>query len=300
MTDPELARDIHAQWAPGLRLLARQLPLAVGLVYLGFLKRRRKIDAALLVVSLLLPLTRLARIDIALGVLMIGLLWYRFPLADSVTWRARIMGAIVILVIVVGLVQVGEQRHSRFGLYDVPYADTIDWVGPQDQSAVLPMAYGYYSLSFENLDKMVRRGTGGDTLGRASLEWLIVGLLKTRIFGVGGIQQVRYLDYYVPVTGSATVPTALAAFYLDGGIRFAWLPMLFYMGFWCWIYVLGRHSFVGYLVYSLMALGFSLSAFQPAMCQPLIVFQILTVVILSKLFRRKQLGAMPRRVSRGG
>jgi hypothetical protein len=84
----------------------------------------------------------------------------------------------------------------------------FDYAGPGDVLAVL---YGYFPLSFENFDKAIRQFRGSYGIALVSFDWLFTGFLKLNWFTPYAFLQAE-LTGFIPVSGAATVPTALSAF----------------------------------------------------------------------------------------
>src|SRR2546429_449355 len=202
-----------------------------------------------------------------------------FPIVNLRS-RRGVVGIAALVGLLLGLVELGNQRLNRFGRYSVSYGDAIGFRAYRGPGEAVAVAYGYFALSFENLDRFVKENPEYRTGGLLSFSPLFNAL-----FFVNRLTAGKYpgpdaiVDRRNPVGPMATVETALAPFYLDFGAGMAWVPMLFYMLVWLWLYS-RRHRSAAYVTaYAGYSASMVLSAFQGVVAAPFI-YQSLALALL--------------------
>lgn len=282
----ETLYGLHTDFPFGIRFFARATPLACMLLYMCYYKNRKKLDMFLLLMVLMVPLTRGARIDIAMSLTAMMILFSRYPLV-KVTWRTMLTGIVLLSLLVVAGVEFGNQRLNRFGQYEITYDTVVKWrpqtTGP---GMLFPTLYAYFPLSFENFDQAVRQGMGATTRGFASMDWFLTGFIKAN--WIPGFMSI-YFDAktLTPISGGANVPTALLPFFTDFGPLFSFIPMLLTMLFLCFAYLRGKTSHAWFMVFALYGSAFGLASFQGLLVSPLISQQIAELGLLVILFKRR-------------
>lgn len=290
---PELAVQIHAEFPPGIRLIARAGPAAIALLFVSFFYNRKKFDLVLMLCIFLIPLSRLSRIDPFISGMMMLVLNGYFPL---IKYRSRSIVIAICLAAVIGVVglDLGNQRTNQFGRYEVKYEDAILWkpdvTGPLD---VLPSLYGFFPLSFENFDVFVRTNKGNYTYGLQSLDWLLTGVFKFNI--LRSFQELKYSDlHYRPVSSGATVPTVLFPFYADFGAAGSAIPLFIYMLIWLEFFRRAARSPLFAVLFALSSGGFALATFQAVIVSPLLVQQLIEIAIIFFIVRHLAKKSDPR------
>jgi hypothetical protein len=291
---PEIAYKLHTEFPPILRLFARCIPSVVGLAYIAFAMHRRWVDLMILALALVVPLTRLSRIDVALSLVVLLLAFTAMP-AFKLTTKRLIILAIFGLAVVVGSVELGNQRTNRFGQYEVKYERAIKWLPATSGIAgVYSVLYGYFPLSFENFDEFVRHSKLGTSNGLLSFDWFFSGVIKLNRLG-GDLTTQTEFSTFSPISTAANVPTALLPFYADFGLLGMIFPTSLYISIWIFLFYRGVRSIAWLLAYCVYTAAFSLSAFQALVAAPIIFHQIvLTAVIcicaawLQTAYRRRR------------
>lgn len=284
ITLPEEAFHLHTEFPSGLRFFARASPAAAVLLYLLFYTRRSKWDLLLLAIVVFTPLSRLARIDLALSLVGLGLVCMRLPLFKITKARLGLM-ALVVVALMIGGAEIGNLRQNRFGMYEFKYSEFIRWkpdvVGPAE---ILPVLYGYFPLSFENFDAFVRQFRGGYSYVILSFDWLFTGFIKMN--WVPGFMHAQANAFqFTPISSAANVPTALSPFYADSGPIGMILPLSIYMTFLVYLYRKSRSSVAHLAVFSFYSGAFALSSFQAIIAAPFIAHQIVEIAGLIALAR---------------
>lgn len=276
---PEAAFQLHTNFPFALRFFARAVPAALVLLYVSYWVSRKKVDLFLICLVFVLPLTRLSRIDVALAIVALVVMYLAIPIF-SLSRKRLFLIFCVLLAVVVGGAELGNLRQNRFGEYAFKYSNFIGWrpdvVGPAE---VLPVLYGYFPLSFENFDSFVRQFSGDYTLFLISFDWLFTGFLKLNWFTSYSQAQAAGFNFQA-ISSAANVPTALSPFYSDFGPFFMAVPMMLYMTFWLVLYYRAKSSLRALMVYSIYTGAFALSSFQAIIAAPLLVHQIFEIVLI--------------------
>lgn len=284
ITIPEVAYRLHTDFPPGLRLFARCIPAIVGLSYVMYIRRRQKFELLLLGLALVVPLSRLSRIDVALSLVILVALFMYMPLF-KLTIRRVTTALILFIGLSIGAVELGNQRTNRFGLYEVNYSQAIKWrpdtVGPAGIFAVL---YGYFPLSFENFDEFVSHAKDKRTYGSSSFDWFLTGFVKMNRF-TGGLHADDAFQTFRPVSSAANVPTAMLPFYSDFGLIGMIFPALVYFMLWLFLFYRSATTHQYLMWYAIYTAAFALSSFQALMVSPMIFHQLLMVFLIWTFFK---------------
>lgn len=281
---PEVAYKVHASFPPIIRFFARASPAAVVLLYMLFWAQRKPIDLMIMALVFFVPITRLSRIDLALGLVALAVMFAFFPIF-KVTKKRIVLAAFVLIGLAVGGAELGNLRTTRFGEYDVKYEVAIGWIpeikGP---ASVFPIAYGYFPLSFENFDTFVAQFKGEHLLGLYSFDWLFTGFIKLN--WISGYAQVQAENaQFVAISTAANVPTALYPFYADFGPIGVVIPMLLYVSIWLFFFYSSLDRFLYLAMFAVYSGGFALSSFQAIIAAPVLVHQLFEIFILFWIVR---------------
>jgi hypothetical protein len=279
--NPEIAYAIHAEFPPIIRFVARANPAAVVLLYLLYWKRRKPVDLLLLLVIFLTPLTRLSRIDLALGLVALCVTFSFYPLFQW-TKKRTIFAGLILSALLIGGAELGNLRTNRFGEYDITYDSAIEWKpdirGPAN---ILPIAYGYFPLSFENFDRFVTnfKDKGTYMYGINSFDWVFTGFIK--LHWIPFLSRIYDSSAkFMPVSSAATVPTALYPFYADFGPVGMAFPMMLYVSIWIFFFYRSRESFCYSMIFAIYSGAFALSSFQAIIAAPIIIHQVVEIFLL--------------------
>jgi hypothetical protein len=292
--DPEAAYEHHTDTLGGLQILGRANFIAVALLHLAIFGWRNRKDVVLLGIVLLMPLTKLARIDVLMSGVTLVAMNAIYPLVRVTARRVVTLAALGMLG-VYGLVEIGNQRVSRFGRYSFSYADAIGfntYAGPGDTFAVL---YGYFPLSFENFDRFVRRNTDFRTGGALSFSPIFnTATFATKLTAGKYPSETIIVDRRDPVGPMATVGTALTAYYLDFGAEGAWIPMAVFMLVWWALFTRRRRSDAHALAFCAYSSAMFLASFQAVASTAVVYQDILLGVVPLALLRLSTRGDEPR------
>ena len=277
--NPEAAFQIHTVFPFGLRIIARAGVGAIVLLYLLFYVRRQKFDLMLLVLVLLVPLSRFSRLDVVMGGVAILVLFTALPIF-KLTAKRWLALACAIILLAVAVAELGSLRQNRLDKYAFKYSSFIAWQGAWSGPAeIFPILYGYFSLSFENLDVYVRQFRGDYGIALTSFDWLFTGFLKLNWFTSYAFAQADQFQF-MPISSAANVPTALTPFYSDLGPIGMAIPMLLYVSFWLYLYHRSRQSARALLLYAVYSGAFSMVSFQAVIAAPFLFHQLAAVWIV--------------------
>ncbi|MBP2638705.1 MAG: hypothetical protein H6Q72_4612 [Firmicutes bacterium] len=279
---PEIAYRLHTDFPPVLRLFARCIPAAVGISYVAFAFHRKKIDLLIIVIAVITPITRLSRIDVMLSAVVLVIVFSALPLFKMNAKRLMLLLATV-SVVAIGVVELGNQRTNRFGLYKVEYGQAIKWnadiAGP---AGVFPVLYGYFPLSFENFDSFIAHAGERRGDGLSSFDWFFTGIVKLNRLATS--DNGSY-GSFIPVSSAANVPTALLPFFNDFGLLGMVFPAALYMVVLVWFFYKSARDVVWLLLFGVFSAAFSLASFQALVAAPIIFHQLLFISVVFLIAR---------------
>lgn len=274
---PELANSFHTSFPAGLQIFARSIPLSGCLVFVSYYLFKRKIDLFLILFLILTPLTKLARFDVFMIIFSLLVVNSFLPVIKfqfkRKPWRLFLI-ITVLAISIISLAYLGNQRLNRFGKYDLSYSEIIKFntnPGPSDSLALL---YGYFSLTFENVDRYISSNEFTRYDGKESFDWLLRGFLKLHWLDPSYTNQIDFTDTFVPVSDGAITTPVLVPFYADFGLG-AFVPMVFYILLWMVFYFKAKSSLTIFIGYSLMSSSFALSSFDTPITTQILYQQIL-------------------------
>src|SRR2546426_1433159 len=118
LVDPEVAFEYHTATVPILQIFARASFAVCALLHLAIYYRRRLVDVVLLLLVFICPVTKLARIDLMLSAITLVLMNAYFPIV-KLRSRKGFIGLAALVGLLLGLVELGNQRLNRFGRFSV-------------------------------------------------------------------------------------------------------------------------------------------------------------------------------------
>lgn len=216
--------DIHTYSAPLISFITRALFVMVFLNYICFQSFKEKKYIIFIIIDILLsPILRGARINLFMALVQFSLFYIMYNLTDVLKNKKKLIIIMLLgFVLVIGGVNIGNKRleknlEGHATQSELKYKDFIKYSGPEDSLGVLPWYYGYFPMSYANLDKTIRYIDENNlrTYGTYTLRPILVGLFQADNL-IPGYKDIEYsgslAQYY---TTAATVRTGFMEFYLD-------------------------------------------------------------------------------------
>lgn len=303
--------DIHTYSAPIIAFITRNLFAFISVNLAAFFVTHKKGYLGAAFVLLALPVvTRSMRITAIIALLQAATFFGLYYLAvrrnkvrDDEQQRAQakrnkvlVVGAVVIAVLfVAGSAALTNDRMNQYGKYDyLDYSTEIHYTGPEVLHDVLPVYYGYFPMSFSNLNLSLKYG---------STEHNYVGLysFKSLYFGVFQFDNIFGLDPSEPdlegnrvnSTPAATVATAFWDYWYDYGYL-CFIPILAMLLICAWITqrLQARPSLFMYFQYSYFIPLVFFESFQNVFYGCETLFEVAISFVLIKLaFSAEKTGA---------
>ncbi len=215
---PSLAGiDIHTYRAPVLCYFTKAIFAICATNYLASRAAPRRVLRAthwilILSIFLLYVVGKSARLEVAIVAVQLGSLVLLLNLSavrtSLASFRPRhIIGlAIALFAVSYAFVSVGNLRSTQFGTYEVTtYADSIGYNGPDFLRDQFAWYYGYFPMSFDNLNMSIAQAPSG-------LDLLGLTVYKAIYYGVLQFDNLLGLDpYYAESVGVWQVPQAMVA-----------------------------------------------------------------------------------------
>lgn len=220
--------DVHTFRAPVLCYLTKAIYPVCVLNYLSIITSDRistRVLHALLIIIIIgiYIVGKGARMEVAEVLLQLGsfALFLDFrKMNDAILHipRKRIVEAIFIFFVFVFVFSlVGAIRTTQYGRYDVQYSYGIDYQGPSFLGEYIAWYYGYFPMSFNNLNLSISQvGSTYNLLGLNTWKFLYFGLFQ--LDNVLGIDGYAAEHAGLHVIREATVNTGFWNIYYDYGI----------------------------------------------------------------------------------
>ncbi|AUS95179.1 hypothetical protein CDQ84_03210 [Clostridium thermosuccinogenes] len=204
------------------------------------------------------------------------------------------------ILLILFMVKYTDYRMSHYGKYDINYADTIGYSGPETFKNVISVYYGYFPMSLNNLNINIKyRDIYPNYIGLYSYKCLYFGILR--------IHNIFDLNPYQPEVGglyaskSATVPTGFFDFYYDFGFLCI-IPIFIAILIYVLLkrIVLRKTSSVGtYAIYFYWVPLWSFMSFQNTIYGSLVlIVTMILYFIINYLFRIEYINASESNISK--
>jgi len=223
--------DIHTYSAPIILYFTHSQFVVVAAAFYAF-KASKKIKYIIYIILVLaIPvLTRYSRMDALIAAIrIISLLLFVESKNTGISLKekmkkkfAKRIIIIALILAVVGMVALTNARMSHFGKYDIEYDSSIRFTGPKELSFFAPY-YGYFPLSFENLNVNLSRNVTHNYIGIYSFTALYFGIFQ--IDNLLGIPVTGNIQGRIIASTSATVPTGFWDYYYDFDML-CFIPMI--------------------------------------------------------------------------
>ena len=235
--------DIHTYSAPIISFVTRSLYAFVIMNFLAYLVTRKKRFLILIAILIALPVvTRNMRITATVALVQFASFvaayyaatWNdasKMKLLRNVRDVVRSQKLAILFAIIVAVAFVGgaaymtNDRMSHYGRYDLKYSTEIAYTGPEFMSDVASVYYGYFPLSFNNLNLSLKYGgTENNFVGLYSYKSLYFGILQwDNVFGLDPAEPDGP-NHRVSASPSANVATAFWDYWYDYGY-FCFIPI---------------------------------------------------------------------------
>lgn len=259
------------------------------LIFNKFFHTKKAIFLIMFIILILMPLTRLSRIDIIV-ILFTVIVYYLLQSKNQI--KPILLLLFLAIFISIAGAFVADYRWSAGGLFDVSFADTIEYTSIKGPYEVLPFLYAYFSLSLENIDRFVilNENNWSYSYGAFMLRPILVGIFKLH-----HLEGFPFMEFFGnmrnPLVGVATVPTALPEFAVDFGIIFSIIPMIVYSMIGVFLYLKVQKQIVFYLVlYSFYSYSYFLLCFQNTFISPTFLYILILLLIYKNLLKIKFIG----------
>lgn len=245
--------DIHTYSAPIIAFVTRSLYAFVIMNFLAYTVTKKKRYLSMAAILIALPVvTRNMRITSTVALVQVAsfvavyfsAVWSGSSKIDILRnvrkrlQRKKIAVAFVVVVavsFVCGAALMTNDRMSHYGRYDLKYSTEIAYTGPDFMSDVISVYYGYFPLSFNNLNLSLKHGGAEHNyIGLYSYKSLYFGLLQwDNVFGLNPAEPDE-ADHRVSASPSANVATAFWDYWYDYGY-FCFIPIAFMVALCGWI-----------------------------------------------------------------
>ena len=235
--------DIHTYSAPIIAFVTRSLYAFAIMNFLAYTATKRKRFLLIIVILIALPVvTRNMRITSTIALVQVvsfagsyyASTWNGssnlnlLRNARNAVQRKKLAIMVVIIAIVAfvgGAAYMTNDRMSHYGRYDLKYSTEIKYTGPDFMSDVVSVYYGYFPLSFNNLNLSLKYGeVEHNYVGLYSYKSLYFGILQwDNVFGLNPTEPEEP-DHRVSSSPSANVATAFWDYWYDYGY-FCLIPL---------------------------------------------------------------------------
>jgi hypothetical protein len=264
--NPELAYQLHNEYPVGFQILMRSGPAVGPLLWVCYYRFRSPIDLAAICLVLVAPFSRLARLDVMMTFVTLFVANSLFPVFSLRSFRSKLMSlsfAAGLLLLGFSYTELGNTRVNRRGEFSFNYDDIIQYSGPTSPGSFLSHVYGYFCLTYENLNGMpcLQETFGAESFGRQSFSWFTEGILRMNRWAPDASLKPESL--YTPVTeGSNTFP-GIGVFIMDFGLVGSVLPIAFYGVAWMMLYERMRRGILWSMIYCTVCGQILLISFHP-------------------------------------
>ncbi|WP_143160461.1 oligosaccharide repeat unit polymerase [Clostridium grantii] len=296
--------DIHAYSAPIISFFTRSLFVIFVYNYLGYDNFKKKIFIIYpLIDVMILMVGRGARMEVFIAYFEILIFFFMYNAnkikEDYFIIAKAISISLVILFIGVsmGNFRVHNQTKGMVLIeetsseddeeveqdYSVGYKDMIQYSGPLKESSILPWYYGYFPMSFANLNLSIKdiKENNVQTYGIYTARPILVGLFELDNL-VHNYKDMEYAQqfkkYYTP---AATVTTGFTEFYLDFG-NFAFISIMVYAFVLLYFYNGLRKNPYFLVFYSFFVGQWFFMSFQNTMIKVITIYGLIFLFIIYK------------------
>jgi oligosaccharide repeat unit polymerase len=182
----------------------------------------------LTIISLLTPiLSRFSRMGIFLALILVIFILYDLVKNKRKFYLRLMMGLLIFSIAGTYLMW---YRWSVGGKYEVSFAEEIKYKGNPGPMEAYATFYGYFPLSFENVNRFVLKNKDNldYTYGAYTFRPIMAGLFKIQKIFPSFPMHEHFNKLNDPVTDASIVPTAVCEFTVDFGFVLSFIPMIIY------------------------------------------------------------------------
>lgn len=291
--------DVHTSSVPVISVLTRNLFVVYVADVISYLCTRKNKYLVYAAVGIVVPLiSRSARMTLFGGVAKIAVLIAIAFLNNrenrvrgknflNVKLRSILVAGVAALMLVTLVSQSSDwtnTRGSHYGKYDWDYATKIGYSGPEILGNTLPVYYGYFPLSFSNLNMSLKAVEPSiNYFGLHSFSCLWFGLLN--LDNVFGLNPFAADDASIYLSGAANVQTAFWIYWYDYGYL-CFIPIFAMIGI-CDLMARicnKRGSLVSLFIYLSVVPSVVLQSFQNIFFSNSMIWGLLLSAIVAKVF----------------
>lgn len=245
--------DIHTYSAPIIAFVTRSLYAFVIMNFLAYITTKQRRYLLMIAILIALPVvTRNMRITSTIALVQFASFaavyfaatWNsssRLDVLRNVRKAVQKKKLAVVVVVIIAVAFVGgaasmtNDRMSHYGRYDLNYSTEIAYTGPDFMSDVISVYYGYFPLSFNNLNLSLKYGEAEHNyIGLYSYKSLYFGILQwDNVFGLNPAEPDAP-NHRVAASPSANVATAFWDYWYDYGY-FCFIPIAAMVSICGWI-----------------------------------------------------------------
>lgn len=279
--------DIHVEYYPIINFFTHSPSPFIFLNYIFYMKTKKKRFLFLLILLMFIPfISRGSRLVSIISIISLFIFIIFKNLSINFKKSKMIKIIIMILIILLAFSTFTNLRASQFGKYEFSYSKAIEYTGPFKESTVIPFLYGYFSLSFDNLNRSLYNYNDSiNSFGLYTFKSIFGVLQFDNIFSINLYKLQEYRDFGV---GAATVNTMYYDFIFDFGYL-SFIPIFIVVFIMDFLYkCLYKNILSIKMIYSYLASLLMLSGFQNLFFASTVPMNIFLILIFSKIFIKKK------------
>ncbi len=272
--------DVHTYSAPIISLITRNNYIFLILPTIQFLKRRKVIDLIQIVLILFIPFfTRAARITVIISLVEILCLYFFL----NTKKKRTIILSILIVIIGIAFLGFNDYRTNKYNnVSNYSYSNEIQYKGPNVLKSSVAAYYGYFPLSFNNLNVNLKyKQYDYNFVGLNTFYDLYYGVFQLDTFF--GVDSLKAEKSRVIVTRAATVPTAFYNYFYDFG-PLVGIPIIINFLFFFVLKKKMYDKFLYPLLYFHYIPTFCFLSFQNVFFAAQMIYGVILIIILYKCF----------------
>ncbi|MDK0552944.1 O-antigen ligase [Clostridium perfringens] len=290
-----LGIDIHTYSAPLISFITRALYVIIFLNYIAFDTFKEKKYFIFFIIDILLfPVLRGGRVNLFMAFVQFSLFFVMYNLEGLLKNKKKLFVLLFVAVflvisgVVIGNKRVDKNLEGSHMQGEVTYKDHIKYDGPIDKLGIMPWYYGYFPMSFANLNKTIEYIDANNirTNGIYSVRPILVGMFQcdNLIPEYKDIEYASSLAQYY--TTAATVRTGFMEFYLDFGYL-AFIPICIFALIGLYLYNSIRSNIYFLSAYAFFAGCWFFMSFQNMMIDVTTLYGLVYLYLLYRFCVRK-------------